>query len=146
MAVSRRRLERVADRRQRVAQLVRERGEELVLALVGLLALLEMRPCLVLPLAGAQRAAHGAHQRGDANRPLEQRDVAERPRVLSRDLRIGPGTRKQQDREVRPRGLSGEQRREPTVAPRERLLGNHDGGRAPLELERELLQVAATDA
>ena len=138
--------QRVADGREGIAQLVRQRGEEPVLALVGLLALLEMRPRLVLPGTGAQRAAHGTHQRRDANRPLEQRDVAERLPRSSCHLRIGAGTRKKQDRKVGPRGLSGEQRREPTVVPRERLLGNDDGGRAPLDLEREVLQVAATDA
>ena len=53
---SRSSVQRVADRRERIAQLVRERREELVLAAIGLLALLQVRAHLVLALARAQRA------------------------------------------------------------------------------------------
>ncbi len=56
------------ERRERIAQLVRERRQELVLALVraaerlrGALALREVAASLVLALAGAQRRAHRAH-------------------------------------------------------------------------------------
>ena len=78
-------LEAVQDRRQRIAQLVAERGQELVLAAVGgaqrlldLLPLGEVAANLVLARPRANRRLRGAQQGGDARRPLEQRHVAQR--------------------------------------------------------------------
>jgi hypothetical protein len=55
-------LHRVADGRQRVAKLVRQHGEELVLASVGLAQGIQRLLALVLGLAHAQQRAHVRHQ------------------------------------------------------------------------------------
>ena len=102
-------LQRVADRRQRVAQLVRQRRQELVLAPVGLLALHQVGTRLVLAIARAHGAANGARQCGDAHRALEQRDVAQRANRLGNGPRIGAAPRQNQDRQVRPRRLTRDQ-------------------------------------
>ena len=74
----------VANRREGIAQLVGERGKELVLSPVRLfertcrsVALDEMSPRPVLPVSGAQRAADRARQSRYADGALEQRDIAE---------------------------------------------------------------------
>jgi hypothetical protein len=59
-----------ADRRQRIAQLVRQHRKEFVLALV-------CQPDLVLPQARAQGPAHRAHQRRHMDGALEQRAVSQ---------------------------------------------------------------------
>ncbi len=74
---------------------------------LGALALRQVLANLVLPLARAQRGAHRAHQRGDAHRPLEHRDVAEQVHRLRDALGIGAVPREHQDRQVRPRRLPG---------------------------------------
>ena len=93
---SRNDLERVAQRRERVAQLVREDGEELVLAPVGFaqrggdpVALAKIVANLVLAAPRAQRGAHRADQRRHAHRALEQRDVAEGLEGVQHELRVG---------------------------------------------------------
>ncbi len=55
-------LDRVADRRQGIPQLVREHGEELVLATVGVAQLLEGRRAVALGAAHAQERLHVRHQ------------------------------------------------------------------------------------
>ena len=70
--------EGVADGGQRVAQLVAEHGQELVLAAVGVRLAAQQVADLVLAAAGAQRRLHGADQRRQAHRPLQEGDVAER--------------------------------------------------------------------
>ena len=119
---------RVADRRERIAQLVGERRQELVLAAIGLLALEKMCARLVLALARAQRAAHGARQRRDAHRALEQRDVAERAHRARHGGGIGAGAREHQDRQIGPRRLALDQLGEAAVV-RQRFLGDQDARR-----------------
>ena len=111
-------LEAVHDRRERVAQLVAERGEELVLAaiggaqrLLGLLPLGEVAADLILARSRANRGLRGAQQRGDARRPLEQRDVAERAPRFRGLRRVGARARQDQDRQVGPRRLPRQPRR-----------------------------------
>ena len=96
-------LERAADRRQRIAQLVREHGQEFVLAPVGLahrlqvtFALGQVRAQLVLAHAAAQDAAQRADQRRNAHRPLQHRDVAEQVHGLSDRRGIRPRAREHQ--------------------------------------------------
>ena len=87
-------VQRGQQRRERIAQLVAERRQELVLAPVGepqrLLArapLGQVLADLVLALARAQRGAHRADQRRHPHRPLEQRHVAQRPHGFARPRR-----------------------------------------------------------
>jgi hypothetical protein len=63
--------ERVANRGEGVAQLVRKRGEEPILALVGVGTLGEECARVVLALARTQRVRHRAPKRGDPHGPLE---------------------------------------------------------------------------
>jgi hypothetical protein len=133
---------RVADRRERVAQLVRERGEELVLAAVGLLALLQVGARLVLAPARAQRAAHRAGERGHAHRALEQRHVAERGERARDRRRVGAGTREQQHRQVGPGRLPCDHLREARVAVEQRFLGDQQRA-APRAHSRASLSTSA---
>ena len=131
---------RVADRRERVAQLVGEHREELVLAPVGLAARSRAAGVahLVLALARAQRRAHrGDDSVGHAHRPLEQGHVAERlHRRRGARAESGAAAREHDERQVRPRRLLAQvARRGATMRWRgERLLGHHDRAGAGLEL------------
>jgi hypothetical protein len=82
-------LARVADRRERVAQLVRQHREEHVLAPVRLLQLGEQAAQLVLALALAQRGLGRGDERRHAHRTLEQDHVAERLHRLRRGHGVG---------------------------------------------------------
>ena len=66
-----------ADRRQRVAKLVGERGQKLVLAPVGLRLLGKVGADLVLARSRAQGGENPRDERRDPRGPLEDRDVAE---------------------------------------------------------------------
>ena len=90
--------DRGADRRQRVAQLVTEAGEEFVLALRRLAH-------LVLLVARAQQRVQRGDQRQRAHRPFQQGQVAQRRHGLAHRQRIGAAMGQQQDRQVRPRRL-----------------------------------------
>ena len=112
-------LEAVQDRRERIAQLVAERRQELVLAAIGaaqrllvLEALGKVAADLVLARARANRRLRRAEQRGDADRPLEQRDVAERAPGFRRFRRVGAGSRQDQNRQIRPGRLPRQPRRQ----------------------------------
>ncbi len=97
------------ERSERVAQFVAERGQEFVLALVaeaqglfGPRPLTEVRSDLVLPLARAQRGAHGTQQRGDPQGPLQNGDVAQPPHRLAGGRGCGSGIRQDKYRQVGP--------------------------------------------
>ena len=86
-----------------------ERRKELVLAPVeraerlrGALALLEVPANLVLALASAQSRANRAHESGDANGTLEQRDVPERANRVGGRFGIRAPTGEQQHRKIGP--------------------------------------------
>ena len=126
-------------RGERIAQLVPERCQEFVLALVGdtkrfLMAgaLFEMPADLVLALACANRGPDGAEKRRDTKRPLQKRDVAERPHRFAQFGRVGTGTGEDEDWKIGPGGLVGEhlvQRR--GVGERDRFFGHDHRGRTP---------------
>ena len=72
------------DRRERIAQLVRERGEEFVLATIGLpqrllgeSQLFELIPNPILPAAAAQRSLDRADERTPGSRSIQNRDVGQ---------------------------------------------------------------------
>jgi hypothetical protein len=138
-------------RRQRISQLVAERRQELVLPLVGQPqrlfdagAFVDVAPNLVLPIARAQRRAHGTQQRRDAQRPLEQRDVAEGPHGLARGRRVRTRERQHQDRQVGPGRLPRQCRRQPGVAlGRDHLFGHDEYRRAANDLVERLVEAGA---
>ena len=99
--------------RERISQFVAKRGEELVLALIGVaerlfgaLAIGQVAANLILALARAKSCADGAHQRRDTNRPLEQRHVPQRPDRIDGIGRIRARTREHEHGQVRPGGLA----------------------------------------
>ena len=112
---------RVEQRRERIAQLVAERREELVLALVGrserpprrARAPRDGRGSDTGGGARARPCGPRSEQRGDAQRPLEQRHVAERAHRFARPRRIGARPRQQQHGQIRPRRLLAQHGREP---------------------------------
>ncbi|MCY1213798.1 hypothetical protein D9M72_255950 [compost metagenome] len=109
--------QRGAHRRERVAQLVRQRGKKLGLALVGLVQPAQQVAHLVLAVACAQRRAHRAHQRRHAHRPLDDGDVGQPAHRVGNDHRVRSLARQDQHRQVGPRRLRGQR------------LGQRGGGR-----------------
>ena len=112
LAIGAEQVQRVADRCERIAQLMAQHREELILAACGLgervaraLEVFQMGADLVLPLACAQRGAHGAHQCGQPQRTLEHGDVAELRDRVADLLGIGATARQHEHRQVRPAGL-----------------------------------------
>jgi hypothetical protein len=108
-------LHRGHQRRQRVPQLVAERCQELVLAMIGeakcrfgARALGEVLANLVLTRAGPQRRAHRGHERRHPERPLEQGHVAQRPDGVSGLGGIGARPRQDQHRQIGPGWLRRE--------------------------------------
>jgi hypothetical protein len=102
----------VAHRGQRVAQLVGEHRQELVLAsrgqglgVAGLFQLQDVVAQLVLALAPAQGAAQRGHQRRDPHRPFEQGDVAQGADGVAQRDRVGAAAGHDQHRQVRPARL-----------------------------------------
>jgi hypothetical protein len=136
---------------QRIAQLVGEDGQELVLApVVGAqldLRLLEAGDVLadlVLPLPGSQRGPRGAHERGLARGPLEHGHVAQHVHRARHQRGARAGERQHEHGQVRPRRL----RREPlgdAVRPvlRHGLLREQHGRRAAREFGAQLVHVPA---
>ena len=151
-------VQRIADRSERIAQLVREDRQELVLAAVGLLERLlgalaigdvaldaqQVLARLVLSPAGPQGRADRADQGRHAKRALEDGEVSH-PIHRGRD---GGGvrsrSRQHQHGEVGPRRLT----RQPAdqalrLALPDRLLGQQDGPSAGLDLADQLFGARA---
>ena len=101
--------------RQGIPQLVTERGQELVLALIGeaqrflgARPVLEVPADLVLALARTKCGADGAEKRGDAHRALQQRHVAERPDRFVERSGISAAARQDEHGKIGPRRLCRE--------------------------------------
>ena len=139
-------VQRVADRRERVAQLVGEHGEELVLAAVGLAqrrarcarCSAQVRSRIwYCRSPRPQRRAHRADQRRHPHRPLQHGDVAEQVHRLGHRGGVGPGPREHQHRQVGPRRLAREPLGQAVVAARrDRLFGQQHRAGAGLQLRR----------
>jgi len=139
--------ERVLDRRQRVAQLVAEHREKLVLAAVGVLETAQEIAKLVLAVPPAQGAAHGTEKRRDAHRPLEDGHVAERAERLQDDLDAVVVLGEDDEWEIGPRRLRFEQTNHlAKEAPREGLYGEDCDAGAREHFALELFQIAAGPA
>src|SRR5579862_2745145 len=104
----------IADRSERITQLMRQHGEKFVLAPIGIaqlpltrtqrfLSLLEGRKLLagfILTLAAAQRRLHCAEECAGRSRALQESNVGEgvdRPRY---DVGLSVGWPKQHDRQI----------------------------------------------
>jgi len=148
------RLDAGDDRRQRVAQLVRQDRQELVLAPVGVdeclfgpLALLEEVADDVLPAAAGDGGAQRADQRDLRHRPLQEADVVAgfQPPQLSGVARAASErARQDDDRDRRPRRF----RRDPVVPlaavlQRQSLVGDQHRAGAQLQLSLRMPQVRA---
>ena len=121
-------------RRQRIAQLVTERGEELVLALIGetqrflgARPVLEVPADLVLALARTKRRADRAEERGHTHRALEQRHVAEGPDGFVELGGISATARQDEHGKIGPRRLCREDLAQGRVVRRrDRFFGKED--------------------
>jgi hypothetical protein len=126
-----------ADGRERVAQLMRQRGQKFVLAFVGIAD-------LVLPFTRADGRAGGGDQRDGPHRPLHQRHVAQ---MLHRPLhiqRIRAAAGQKQDGNVRPGGLRRHvigQR--PDRRPADDFFHHQQGAGALLQLHHQVGAVTA---
>ncbi len=138
--------DRVADRRERIAQLMREHREERVLAPVGFLALLQVRAHLVLTLARAQRGEHSAIERRKTHRALEQRNVSERSQRARYSRGIGALAREHEHRNVGPGWLARNEIRGSHIELGHRLLGEEQRRGAALELACQSLEARASHA
>src|SRR5262249_35475914 len=144
--------DRIADGSERIAKLVREDGEELVLAPVvraqrflGSLAIEQVAVDLVLPLARAQRSPGRADERRDARRALENRHVAEELHRAGDRRRVCALVRDDEHRQIRPRGLSLHPLHEkPALVAGQRLLWKKNGAGAGIELTREHVELEKT--
>ena len=125
-----------SDRAERIAQLVAQHGQELVLGaalrlqrLFGALALEQIVAHFVLTAACPQRRLHAAVQRHHPDRPLEQRDVAqlvEPLQVRRGGLGHAPTRGHDDDRDVGPGRLMIERGHEVAHrARRQRLFREH---------------------
>jgi hypothetical protein len=146
-------LQRVADRCKGIAELVRQRGEELILATVGIaepLALcvqsgmrireLEQRIAhLVLSSSSPHRRAQGADERGDANGPFQNGDVAEQRQRRGCHRRVGADANEQDDGNLRPGRLGGSalSRELAIVASGDDFLRQHDRADTLAHVTRE---------
>ena len=135
--------------RQRIAQLVAQGRQELVLALIGgtqrffrANTFFHVAANLVLPAPGAHGGPDRARECGHAHGPLDQRHVAERPHRVLDLRRIGAGPRQHEEREIGPGGLPGEGVGERRAAgQRHSLFGDEDRGGAVLEGREQLFEV-----
>jgi hypothetical protein len=140
-------LHRIADRRERISQLVRERGQKLVLAPVSLFSLPKIAARLVLALARPQCRAHGACERREADRPVEQSHVAQQLDQPCSRRRIRAAAGEQQYGKVRPGLLAADHfRQQRATAGRDRFLGNQHCARAELERASQLERLGAGHA
>jgi hypothetical protein len=141
-----------ADRRQRVAQLVRQCGQELVLAAVcipqrplGLHPFGDLVADLELAAPRAQRGLHRAHHGARRRRPVEHRHVAERrqhaPRPRRRRIALGG---QHQHRHVGPLGLLAERdQQRADVRIDQRVVGHQHGADAGVEAVGQLARAQA---
>ena len=132
------------ERRQRVPQLMAERGEEFVFAAIrvaqcleGLRAFGQVGANLILTLACAQRGADGADQRCDLQRTLEQRDVAQHPHRMRGVGGIRTRTCHDQDRQVRPGWLLGQDAQQLDLAAGDGFLGQQQHAGSVLQLAHD---------
>ena len=131
-------------RRQRIAQLVSERREELVLALIGetqrflgARPVLEVPADLVLALARTKGRADRAEERGHTERALEQRHVAEGPDSFVELGGISAAARQDEHRKIGPRRLGSRGARAGTCwAPTPPLLPGGGWRRRPIAVPR----------
>ena len=108
-------LQRGQQRRERIAKLVPQRGQELVFPLIGEAQrvfrpgpLGQMLPNLVLPFPCPDGGPHRADKRRHPHGPLEKRHVAQRPHRFHGLRRVGAAARENQHRQIGPRRLRGE--------------------------------------
>jgi hypothetical protein len=147
-------LEPVAERAQRVAQLVREGRQELVLAPVGLAKRLfgggladELIADLVLAPARPQRGVDRADERPRRRRQVEQRHVRETRQRPLRERGSLPVAGQQHRRNVGPRRLRCERRQKrPRHPSRQRRVGQDDRADTPRNLARQLVEPRARQA
>ena len=102
-----------------------------------------MRARVVLPLPCAQRGSDRTRERGDPDRALEHRDIAEHFDRLHHGDGICALAREHQHGKIGPRRLPPDERCEQLAAALHRLLGEKHGGRAPIDLPRHRLGVLA---
>ena len=102
----------------------------------------EMGADLILANAGPKRGLGRRDQRRDPRRALEQSHVAERLDGAQHGLGARAGGRQEQDRQVRPGRLALHELGEPAASPGDRLLGDEERARAPLELREQRLGAA----
>src|SRR5687768_1634615 len=144
-------VQRIADGRERVPQLVGQDRQELVLADVSLaqvaLTLLdasELRSGLVLPLPRSKRRANRAHEGGHSYGPLEHRHVAELIHRLGHHRGVGTGPGEDENRQVGPHGLLIEPVHQAAAAiERKRLLGQKHSPGTLRQGVADLVQIRA---
>ena len=140
----------VVDRGERVAQLVGEHRQELVLVAVVLaeglglpLPLGEVLPPRVLAAPVAEGRLDGARQRPDLDGPPHERHVPDRFQLPGRRRRL-VGRRQDDEREVGPGGLLLQEPGEASLlVVEDGLVGDDGDGRPPLDLGADLDDVLA---
>lgn len=136
--------QRGLQRRQRIAQLVRQRGQKFGLALVGQPQALQRGAQVVLPVARPQGRPHRTHERRHPHRPLDHGDVGHAVHGLGHDARIGALARQHQHRQVGPGRLSLQGLGQPRGGRiGEGLFGQHQGTGAACQLVRQCGQRGA---
>ena len=136
---------------KRIAQLVAEGGQEFVFPLIGEAqrvlgadAFLQVPANLVLAIARTQGGLNRADQRRHANRPLEQRDVSQRPQRAVDVSGVGAWTCQHQDRQVGPRRLLPDHLGKRVRSARgDELFGNQNRCRTCLDFGDQVVQRVA---
>jgi len=147
-------LQTIAKRAERIAQLVREGRQELVLAPVGLAKRLfgrglanELIADLVLAPARAQRGVDGADERSRRRRHVEKRHVGETRERPLRQVRALPVSGQENGRNVGPRRLRCQRRQQGVGARRrQRRVGEDDRTDSLADFACQLLEIRARQA